>query len=606
MAGSEQNNDAAAMQAASRAALAERLKGLSIPRDQRPGGGTAFEAASPRVGTPPSAPVVTNGSSVATPPDAGSPRTFAAGTARPAANYGTYGGGVRWGRWIGLGVLAAAGAGLWTMRGAIGNILDKLTDKSAATAEGGIPLLVVTEQAGGGPPPVLLAGGKIVSDRKVFVSTKVNGQILRMFVDQNDFVEAGKTVIAEIEDIDYKARLRQAEAGVTKAKADVERLGCEVERAGTDRTKAEAEVARAKALLATAEADIVKAAADVLRTRSEVDRAKADAHRYKVLSDNATAKLRDVEKFYVGNSGTPFELRDARADSDAVTAQLRFAEAQVVTAQRQHEWTIAAKTAIEGGLAAAKSTLAAAEAGLSAADHSIGKAKADVKVAEAAVAAAEAVRDQELKRVNDCRVLAPITGVVLERSANVGDYVTEGGGRGGIANSQFVTLADTDNLRVEVDVTEQDISKIGKGMPCTIIPDAFKDRRFSGHVMWIDPIGNYSKATVQVKVRINKTREDDRHLRIEGAVKVEFREPPKEGAKPASDKPSIYIPKSAVSPDGRVQLVDAGKVRAVAIKTGGSAGAQVEVLDGLKRGDSIVRDYSADLKDGDVVRPPGK
>jgi RND family efflux transporter MFP subunit len=351
-----------------------------------------------------------------------------------------------------------------------------------------------------------------------------------------------------------------------------------------------------------------------VRAKSEVARAKSELDRMTVMSKNAEDKLADTREYFRQKATTPFDLRDAVAAADAARVQVetarvavRTAEAALAGAERALEWANAGRTAAVAALATADNVIKVSDA-------AVRKAEADVNVAKAAAAAAKALRDQDQWRLDNCRVLAPISGVVLERSANVGDYVTEGGGRGGIANSQFVTLADTDNLRVEVDVTEQDVSKLAKGMPCTIIPDAFKDKAFKGRVMWIDPLGNYSKATVQVKVRIDKTRADDDFLRIEGAAKVEFRPTPpaaapgSPGAAPtADDKPSIWIPASALAgaTDPRVQTLDnEGRVRTATVKLGMRSGSQVQVLEGLTPGQTLVTDWQKDAKDGDLLKPP--
>ena len=48
-----------------------------------------------------------------------------------------------------------------------------------------------------------------------------------------------------------------------------------------------------------------------------------------------------------------------------------------------------------------------------------------------------------------------------------------------MANSQFAAIADMSVLRVEVDVSELDIARLRKGMPCAISPEAYKDRQVS-------------------------------------------------------------------------------------------------------------------------------
>lgn len=579
MSGTANNNNAPPAPASP---LASRLSSLAIRPESRPGGGSTFGRGGPQ---------------------------------RPMRPSGG------WGKWIALAVLVALGGTGWIARDRILATVEGISKLGSTEEAPKIKTIVVQAQPAGGAPPVLIAGGKIVSDQRVYVSTKVSGQILEMRVEQGDRVVADETVIAVIERTDYEARLRQADANHAKARRDVEKFRAEV-------AKAAADVERVRAVQRQFAAEARKAATEVERMDADIGRADAEVNRFAVLARNARARLADYEKFAASKATTQFELRDARADFEAAEQQHRSAQAARATVGKQREWT-------RDALEAAKAAEAAAAANLQVAEAAVAKAEADVRVAEAAVAAAAAVRDQELKRFNDCEVKAPISGVVLERSATVGDYVTEGGGRGGIANSQFVTLADTDRLRVEVDVTEMDINKLVPFMPCTVIPDANKDRRFRGYILWIDPLSNYSKATVQTKVRINKQPGDERWLRIEGAAKVEFRpqtpemtragglllggaaaradllrpDEPGETAgsgddKAAAAKGPLWVPASAIK-DGKVQKVDGeGRLRIVAVKTGGRTGNQVEVREGVRAGDVLVSEFDPELADGRLVKPP--
>ncbi len=149
----------------------------------------------------------------------------------------------------------------------------------------------------------------------------------------------------------------------------------------------------------------------------------------------------------------------------------------------------------------------------------LAEAKRATEESAATVDAAAAALEYAQKALDDCLVLAPISGIVLERSVEVGDFVAAEAGHGANANAQFAVIADMGKLRVEIDVSELDIARLRKDMPCTITPDAYKDRSYKGHVMWIDPGANYSKATVQVKVRID---DPDDYLRVQGSAQVVF------------------------------------------------------------------------------------
>ncbi|MEP0841549.1 MAG: efflux RND transporter periplasmic adaptor subunit [Phycisphaerae bacterium] len=214
--------------------------------------------------------------------------------------------------------------------------------------------------------------------------------------------------------------------------------------------------------------------------------------------------------------------------------------------------------------------------------------------AVAQVAANQAALDWAQKMYSDCEVLAPIDGVILERNVEVGDFVAAEGGRGAMANAQFAAIADMSKLRVEVDVSELDVARLRKDLPCQITPEAYKDRVYRGHVLWLDPGANYAKATVQVKVRILNP---DEYLRVEGSAQVVFlMEDP--GLDPATrPAPRVWIPASACAPeaDGRtakVLVVVKDRLQEAVVRLGRKAGGQVEILEGLEPGQRIV---AADL-----------
>ncbi len=217
---------------------------------------------------------------------------------------------------------------------------------------------------------------------------------------------------------------------------------------------------------------------------------------------------------------------------------------------------------------------------------------------EANVAATTAILAAAQKALDDCEVTAPIAGVILQRAVEVGDFVSAEGGRGANANALFASIADMTKLRVEVDVSELDIARIHKDMPCLVIPDADKSLRYAGHVMWLDPGANYSKATVQVKVRIENP---DARLRVEGSAQVAFLpQPPEEPT--ITSAPSLWIPRSAARKDptaGDVVFAPQdGILRRIQVTLGKTSADQVEVLTGLTEGQTIVAEATGSLQDG--------
>jgi HlyD family secretion protein len=223
-------------------------------------------------------------------------------------------------------------------------------------------------------------------------------------------------------------------------------------------------------------------------------------------------------------------------------------------------------------------------------------AKRTLEEAKAQVLAAEASLDWAEKTLIDTKVTAPISGVILERNVEVGDFVAAEGGIGAQANARFAIIADMEKLRVEVDVSELDIARLHDGMPCTVVPDAYKDRRYNGRIMWIDPGANYSKATVQVKVRIDEPNE---YLRVEGSAQVTFM--PIAPDQPQDERAAIWVPRAAIVQEGgamSVFTVVDGKFRRQPITAGRTSADRVEVVAGLTPGQTIAAAKAETINDG--------
>lgn len=370
-------------------------------------------------------------------------------------------------------LLALVGGGAWLERD---RLRTAVADLRSAPADAKIRLHTVAVVGEPDAQPLLTATGKIVSDHRVQVATKVSGQIVALFFEQGDRVERGQ-LLARVEDVNYRAR----------------------------RNEAAARLEQSKAFLEFQEVNFQRVAGLMQRNVAE-----------------------------------PIEFADA---------------------QRWYR-----------------------------------EAEARVKQDEAALEYAQ-------KALDDTEVTAPIPGVVLTRNVEVGDFVAAEGGLGANANAQFAMIADMTKLRVEVDISELDIARIRKDMPCVITPDAYKDRKYEGFVLWIDPGANYSKATVQAKVRIANP---DEYLRVEGSAQVAFFTE-KPGTRTEKAPSAIWIPLAACridadSPGAAAVFVAVdGRFRQRAITLGRHSGSQVEVVQGLSAGEVIAAEGVDKLRDGQAV-----
>jgi RND family efflux transporter MFP subunit len=374
-------------------------------------------------------------------------------------------------------LLLAAGAGAWLGREKLTRTFSDLAAAAASPKPIRVHTVALSQPPDAGA--MLTATGKIVSDHRVQVATKVSGQIVGLFFEQGDRVERGQ-LLARIEDVNYRAPRDEAAARLAQSRAALEFQKINFERVSH------------------------------LMTRNVAEPIEfADAQR---------------------------SLREAEARVDQDRAALEYAQ----------------------------------------------------------------------KALDDTEVAAPIAGVVLTRNVEVGDFVSAEGGRGANANAQFAVIADMTRLRVEVDISELDIVRIHKDMPCVITPDAYKDRKYDGFVLWIDPGANYSKATVQAKVRINQP---DDYLRVEGSAQVAFynRRPDES---PRETSAAIWIPASAVrqgedaARTATVLVATDGRWRERIVAPGRHTGSFVEILEGLVPGDRIAAEGLDRIQPGQAVVLP--
>jgi HlyD family secretion protein len=306
----------------------------------------------------------------------------------------------------------------------------------------------------------------------------------------------------------------------------------------------------------------------------------------KVSGQIVELKFEQGDRLKAGDVVARIEDVAYRARRDEAVARLRMAAVNLVYQKFNFE-----------RIASLRQSQDAADIELAEARRALDAAEAEVKALEALLTAAQ-------KMLTDCEVVAPIAGVVLERNVDVGDFVAAEGGRGAMANSQLAVIADMESLRVEVDVSELDVARLRQDMPCVVIPDAYKDRRYQGHIRWIDPGANYAKATVQVKVGIEHP---DDYLRVQGAAQVQFLSSQPTTTAASQTSASIWIPQSAclpgTSPDiAKVFVASDNRLKATVVTLGRRQAPRVEVLAGLSEGQEIVAEGVEALRDGQTIR----
>ncbi len=221
------------------------------------------------------------------------------------------------------------------------------------------------------------------------------------------------------------------------------------------------------------------------------------------------------------------------------------------------------------------------------------------EVAQAALQRDTAAVDYAKFEVGQCVITSPINGIVLHKYRELGDTINFGGQiQAGGGATDIVQLADTDDMRAEVDINEVDIAKVSLGSPAIVVPDAYADRRFEASLVKLYPKADRQKGTVKVEVQFNEP--DLQIIKPDMSVKVSFLENPP----PATQEPRITVPKGAVrSEEGEtyVWTVREGIVQRVGIVPGQETETGIEIKQGLNDGDVVVVSPQAHLANGRKV-----
>jgi RND family efflux transporter MFP subunit len=295
----------------------------------------------------------------------------------------------------------------------------------------------------------------------------------------------------------------------------------------------------------------------------------------------------------------------ARLDARDVAAQLESANANVKVARAALEQAAAENRDATVSLKRTQDLVAKKFLSDSALDQA--KARADragagVASANAGIVAAEANARNAQVAVDYTLIRAPFDGIILSKSANVGDLVTPFSSAAD-SKGAVVTMADMSTLEVEADVSESSLSKINVGQPCEITLDALPDTRFRGMVSRVVPTVDRAKATVMTKVRFEAI---DPRVLPEMAAKVSFLSQP---ITPEQQKPLTAVnPDALAQRDGKtvVLIVRDNRAVVVPVTTGSKIGDLSAIAGDVRAGEKAVLKPAPDLQTGALVKIASK
>ncbi|GAB3316262.1 efflux RND transporter periplasmic adaptor subunit [Larkinella ripae] len=192
--------------------------------------------------------------------------------------------------------------------------------------------------------------------------------------------------------------------------------------------------------------------------------------------------------------------------------------------------------------------------------------------------------EQIKKQILDANVKAPISGQIVKKDIEPGEYISPG--------TVLGTVLDVNRLKVNVLVNESDVYRLRKGQTVRISADVFPGKTFNGQVSYIAPQG-----TDEHNYPVEITLSSAGSLKAGTFVNVDFSQ--------KSNQKALQIPRTTLVESIKnpyVYVIEGNVAKQRKIKVGREFGDTIEVLDGLAAGDQVVATGQLNLSDGKSVQ----
>jgi membrane fusion protein (multidrug efflux system) len=318
------------------------------------------------------------------------------------------------------------------------------------------------------------------------LTSRIDGEIKAVYAEENQSVQAGQLLV-ELDPRDDQVALEQAQAQLLKAQADARaenpNLPITASTSRTNISTSQSEVANAEAGVAAAERDQAAAVSRLQEVEANNAKAQNDVGRYKALVDKSEVSRSEYDQVVATAAALAASVDSARASAESAQKVVDQRKAQLDQAQSQ---VALANVNAPNQIAISKANLQSKEA--------------DVKTMQAAV-------DQAQLNLSYCKIISPVSGVVTNRTVEVGEQVSKG--------QRLITVADLGDLWVTANFKESQLRKMHAGQSVTVSVDAF-DQKFDGYVEAMpgatgsitsllppeNATGNYVKVVQRLPVRI--------------------------------------------------------------------------------------------------------
>jgi membrane fusion protein, multidrug efflux system len=330
------------------------------------------------------------------------------------------------------------------------------------------------------------------------ISARISGHVIKLNVQDNQYVSAG-TVLLEIDPADYQVVYQRAKADYASAQAAALAAGVNVPITDINTTSqvsaSEADVSSARAGIQVARQQFEAAKAQLRQAEANDVKAQNDLGRYKQLVDKQEISQQQYDQAMAASRASAAAVEAARASSDA--AEQQVTQAQGKLAQAQANWRQANTAPQQMQIMRARAASAEAD---------VQRRKADL--------------DQAELNLKYTKVVAPVNGIVSDRTVEIGQNVVVG--------QELLKVINLDDIWITANFKETQLRGMKAGQRVTIDVDA-NGRKYEGKIDSVagasgarfsllppeNATGNYVKVVqrVPVKITLNPDSTKDHQLR---------------------------------------------------------------------------------------------
>jgi len=358
-------------------------------------------------------------------------------------------------------------------------------------------LLTACQATNGAANPNRFSG--VIEGTKVNVVTELGGRITNLAVDQGDSVTAGQPIVT-LDEAALLDQVKQAQAAVSAAEANLAQVKAGsraevIEAAAAAVQQAEAEQAGAALTLSNtiklrdnpqqldAQLDAARSGMKAAEQGVSVAQTKlAEARYWRDFYDNDKSKRETLDK----------QIGIAQTNLEAAQAQLKGAKAQLAALQAMRSHPVGLQAQVNQASSAYSWTVASvAVAAANLADLKAGPTVEDIAVADAKVQQAQAQLKLAQAYHSRAQIIAPLTGLVTERSAHVGETVQPG--------LPLLSIVNLDTVDMIVYVPQAQLPRVKIGAPVKVYADAYPNALFLGEVASIAQQAQFSPRDTQTK-----------------------------------------------------------------------------------------------------------